>query len=335
MSAAIAELLRVEDLRTTFGRKRPIEAVRGIDLYLEPGDTLTLLGESGSGKSVTARSILRLYGKDARVDGTVRLGDLDLAGLSDKQLRTVRGRRIGLVPQDPTGALDPLRSIGSQLVEVLRVHGVETDKGKARTRARELLALVGISDPARVMKSRPHQLSGGMRQRAVIAIAVACEPELLIADEPTTALDVTVQAMVLELFRDLQRRTGMALLLVTHDVGVAEELGGRVAVMYAGRIVETGATSEVLTAPRHPYTRGLLDSLPTADTPRGELPVISGRPPLTGETLPGCAFAPRCSKALASCTDAVPALVDVAPGRSAACPVANPSSVGLTKAVSA
>ncbi len=335
----MSALLEIQGLRTSFGKARPVAAVRGIDLEVESGSTLTLLGESGSGKSVTARSVLRLYGSSARIEGSVRLDGTELTTLTERQMRSIRGRRIGLVPQDPTAALDPLRTIGSQLVEVLRAHGVVKDRAAARARSRDLLALVGISDPPRVLGSRPHQLSGGMRQRAVIAIAVACEPALLIADEPTTALDVTVQAMVLELFRDLQRRIGTALLLVTHDVGVAGEMGGQVAVMYGGRIVETGATDEVLRSPRHPYTRGLLGSLPTAETPRGELPVIAGRAPLAGEVLPGCAFAPRCPQALASCTDAVPALVSAGDGRRAACPVTNRPATHepdqLTKAVSA
>jgi len=312
--------LTVEELQTSFGS---IEAVRGVSFAVAAGETMVLLGESGSGKSVTARSILRLYGRGTRIDGRVRLGDLDLTALPDKQMRAVRGRRVGLVPQDPTGALDPLRSVGSQLVEVLRVHGVETSKLDARRRARDLLGLVGIPDPVRVMASRPHQLSGGMRQRAVIAIAIACEPEVLIADEPTTALDVTVQAAVLDLFLELQRRLGMALLLVTHDVGVAEELGGRVGVMYAGRLVETGSVRDVLAAPRHPYTQGLLDSLPTPGIPRSELRVIPGRPPLAGEAGAGCAFAPRCPQAVTSCHASEPALVAVGPGRAAACPIVN------------
>jgi oligopeptide/dipeptide ABC transporter ATP-binding protein len=312
--------LVVENLRTSFG---PVEAVRGVSFSLDAGQTMVLLGESGSGKSVTARSILRLYGRRTRIEGTVRLGDAELMSLPDKAMRGVRGRRIGLVPQDPTGALDPLRTVGAQLVEVLRVNGVERVKLDARRRARELLGLVGIPDPVRVMSARPHQLSGGLRQRAVIAMAIAGEPEVLIADEPTTALDVTVQAAVLDLFGDLQRRLGMALLLVTHDVGVAEELGGQVGVMYAGRLVETGTVSEVLAAPRHPYTQGLLDSLPAPGVPRGALRVIPGRAPLAGETADGCAFAPRCTRAVPSCEAARPALVAVGPGRAAACPVVN------------
>jgi oligopeptide/dipeptide ABC transporter ATP-binding protein len=330
--------LQVRDLHTTFGsrssRTKPIQAVRGVDLDIEPGQTYVLLGESGSGKSVTARSILRLYGDKARTSGTVTLGDTDLTALSRTELRAVRGRRIAMVAQDPTAALDPLRTIGSQLVEVLRVHGVEPSKLDAKHRARQLLAMVGIPDPQRVFTSRPHQLSGGLRQRAVIALAIACGPELLIADEPTTALDVTIQATVLELFLDLQRRTGMSLLLVTHDVGVAEELGGRIGVMYAGRLVETGETRDVLTNPRHPYTRGLLESLPKPGVPRGELPMIAGRPPLTGEATPGCAFSLRCPLAEKSCYEEVPTLIQIGADRTVACPVVNPGSV-LASAVSA
>jgi oligopeptide/dipeptide ABC transporter ATP-binding protein len=327
--------LHVRGLRATFGsRAARIDAVRGVDLDIGPGQTYVLLGESGSGKSVTARSILRLYGDNAQISGRVTLGDTDLTTLSAVELRAIRGRRIAMVAQDPTAALDPLRTIGSQLVEVLRVHAIESSKLEARRRARELLAMVGIPDPQRVFTSRPHQLSGGMRQRAVIALAIACGPELLIADEPTTALDVTIQATVLELFLGLQRRTGMALLLVTHDVGVAEELGGRIGVMYAGRVVETGDTREVLSSPNHPYTQGLLDSLPRPGIARGQLPMIPGRPPLTGETPPGCAFSLRCPLAQPSCYEEVPSLVDVSDDRAVACPVVNPTAAARS-AVSA
>lgn len=319
--------LQIRDLRTTFGnRDNRIEAVRGVDLDLDAGATYTILGESGSGKSVTARSIMRLYGRNAEITGSITLDGDDLTGLRESQMQTIRGRKIAMVPQDPTGALDPLRSIGSQVTEVLRAHKLVKGRAGARTRAVELLSQVGIADPRRVMSSRPHQLSGGMRQRAVIALAIACEPDVLIADEPTTALDVTVQAAVIELILDLQRTLGMALLMVTHDVGVAEELGGDVGVMYAGRLAETGPVHEVLSQPRHPYTQGLLASLPTPDTPRGELPVITGRPPLTGEATTGCAFAARCPLAEDSCGEAQPVLVEVAAGRHAACPVINDSA---------
>jgi oligopeptide/dipeptide ABC transporter ATP-binding protein len=262
-----------------------------------------------------------LYGTQAEISGSVRLGERELLTLPEPEMRRVRGRTIGLVPQDPTGALDPLRSIGSQLVEMLRTSGTVTDRRAAKARSLELLAMVGIPDPLRVARSRPHQLSGGMRQRAVIAIAVSCEPSILIADEPTTALDVTVQAQVLELFLDLQQRLGMAMILVTHDVGVAEEIGGTVGVMYAGRMVEVGPSADVLRTPHHPYTKGLLDSLPIPGIERGSLPVIAGRPPLTGEQLPGCPFSPRCPTAVTRCSSDRPPLVAVGRDRSAACPV--------------
>ncbi len=314
--------LEVIELRTTFHTGAAnIPAVQGVSFRLAPGEVLVLLGESGSGKSVTARSIMRLYGKQADINGSVRLGERELLTLPEAEMQRIRGRVIGLVPQDPTGALDPLRSIGSQLVEMLRVTGTVTDRKAAKTRALELLSLVGIPDPPRVARSRPHQLSGGMRQRAVIAIAVSCEPQILIADEPTTALDVTVQAQVLELFLDLRRRLDMAMILVTHDVGVADEIGGSIGVMYAGRLVETGPARQVLQTPRHPYTQGLMNSLPTPGVPRGQLPVIAGRPPMTGEQISGCAFAPRCQVAEPDCSRERPQLTSTGPGRAAACPV--------------
>jgi oligopeptide/dipeptide ABC transporter ATP-binding protein len=319
--------LTVTDLHTTFGSgESAVRAVRGVSLEIEPGGTYVLLGESGSGKSVTARSILRLYQGGTTITGSVMLGEEELTGLSEKRMRRLRGARIGMVPQDPTGALDPLRSIGSQLMEVLRVHRVVPDRSTARSRAMELLDRVGIADPARVAKAKPHMLSGGMRQRAVIAIAIACNPDVLIADEPTTALDVTVQAAVIELFRELQERSEMSLLMVTHDVGIAEELGGQVGVMYAGKLLETGPIREVLASPKHPYTQGLLASLPVPGVARGHLQVIPGRPPLTGETSAGCAFAARCTLVQDTCHVAPPPLVDVAAGRRAACPVVNGSA---------
>ncbi|MFW0783442.1 ABC transporter ATP-binding protein [Gordonia sp. CPCC 206044] len=319
--------LEVTDLTTTFGAgESAVRALRGVSLSVNAGATLVLLGESGSGKSVTARSILRLYGSSAHSRGTVRFEGRDLLSLSEPDMRSIRGRTIGMVPQDPAAALDPLRSVGAQLAEVLHVHRMTRTRRQTNDRCVELLGLVGIADPVRVLRSRPHQLSGGMRQRVAIAIAVSCQPDVLIADEPTSALDVSVQAQVLELFTELQGRMGMTLVMVTHDVGVAEELDGQVAVMYAGAIVESGTAREVLQTPRHPYTTGLLASLPSPTARRGELTVIGGRPPLTGEVGAGCAFAPRCPIARAECRDEEPPLMQIAPSRSSACPVTTAES---------
>jgi oligopeptide/dipeptide ABC transporter ATP-binding protein len=322
--ASAQTLLSIEGLATSFRRRRaaPIDAVRGVTFKLLRSRTMVLLGESGSGKSVTARSIMRLYGASAELAGSVRLGPTELLTLDDRAMGDIRGRRIALVPQDPTGALDPLRRIGSQIAEVLRRHRVVRTKTEARTRAEELLRLVGIADPSRVARSFPHELSGGMRQRAVIAIAVSCDPEVLIADEPTTALDVTVQAQILELFGELQRRLGMALLLVTHDVGVAEQVADEVGVMYAGRLVEHGPADQVLTRPSHPYTAALLESLPLPGIERGSLRPVRGQPPLVGEHISGCPFAPRCSKVIDACRKEEPALSLRGDGRLVACEVA-------------
>jgi len=266
--------LAVEGLSTAFVRRgERTEIVKDVSFTLERGKTLMLLGESGSGKSVTARSVLQLYGRTADITGSVRMNGNELIGLRESEMRTIRGGVIAMVPQDPTGALDPLRKVGSQIAEVIRVHQKMPKQGAMR-RAEELLAQVGITDPRRVAASFPHELSGGMRQRAVIAIAVSCDPQVLIADEPTTALDVTVQQQILELIATLREETGTAVLMVTHDVGVAADYGDHVAVMYRGRLIEQGRAKAVLEDPQHPYTRGLLAAQPRPGIARGTLPTM-------------------------------------------------------------
>jgi len=321
--------LRVRELSTTFvSGRREVRAVRSVSFEVRPGRTLVLLGESGSGKSVTARAVMRLHGPRAVITGDVTLGEVDLLAIDDAAMRGIRGDRMALVPQDPSAALDPLRRVGSQITEVLRLHGVVPDKASARARAIELLGLVGIPDPQRAFRSYPHELSGGMRQRVVIAMGISCDPEVIIADEPTTALDVTVQAQILDLFADLQRRLDTALLMVTHDVGVAADIADEVAVMYAGSIVETGPAREVLERPRHPYTQALLAAIPTPGVERGQLVAISGAPPMAGEDFPGCAFAARCPFVQPTCRTTPPPLVGVGSGHLAACPVINPITPG-------
>jgi peptide/nickel transport system ATP-binding protein len=292
-------LLRVEDLRVEFQTEDGVvKAVDGISYEVRRGRTLGIVGESGSGKTVGAMTLLGLTrGRSARISGRILFEGRDLLSLSDAELRAVRGNEIAMIFQDPSTALHPLYKVGSQLIEAVRAHQ-HTTKANARTRAIELLDLVGIVDPAKRVDDYPHEFSGGMRQRAMIAMALANEPKLLIADEPTTALDVTVQAQILALLERLRGELGMAIVIVTHDIGVVAEMADEIAVMYAGRIVETAAAAALLNSPEHPYTWGLLRAIPTLEGPRVErLEPIPGSPPSLIDPPSGCHFHPRCAYA--------------------------------------
>jgi len=293
-------------------------AVDGVSFSIGRGETLGLVGESGSGKSVTALSIMRLLLPPGRIaGGRIELEGLNLLDLDEADMRTVRGRRIGFVFQEPMVALNPVYTIGFQIAETLSVHGLARG-GAARSRALELLEAVRVPDPARRAREYPHQLSGGLRQRAMIALAIAAEPSLVIADEPTTALDVTVQAEILDLLREMRRSLNLSLLLITHDLGIIAEMADRVAVMYAGRIVESAPTPVLFDAPAHPYTRGLIASIPAGTSGRS-LRAIPGNVPRLGAFPPGCAFAPRCAERFDPCTARIPDLYGVAAGHEARC----------------
>ena len=304
-------LLSVRDLSVTFGLRgqRTVTAVDEVSFDIRPGQHVGLVGESGSGKSVTSLAIMGLLPKrGVKVAGAVEYAGRNLLTTRPQDLAALRGSDIAMVFQDPMSSLNPVVTIGVQLVEVIRRHE-KVDKGEARDRAEALLKRVGIPDPGRRLGEHPHQLSGGMRQRVLIAIALACGPKLLIADEPTTALDVTIQAQVLEVLKDLVSETDAALLMITHDLGVVAGLCDEVNVMYSGRIVESTSRGRLFAAPRHPYTGGLLESVPRLDKPRGTpLRPIPGSPTQTIPWTSGCAFAPRCRSKVDRCTEASPRL---------------------------
>jgi oligopeptide/dipeptide ABC transporter ATP-binding protein len=314
-------LLSVEGLRVAFGRPgREQVAVDGVGFTLAPGEVIGIVGESGSGKSLTALSILKLVpnppGRIAA--GRIVFRGQDLVPLGERAMNEIRGRDIAMIFQEPMTALNPVFTIGDQIAETLRIHeGI--DRRAARDRAQELLARVGISNPAQRLDQYPHELSGGMRQRVMIAMALACKPQLLIADEPTTALDVTIQAQILALLRDLQRELGMAVVLITHDLGVIAQVVDRVAVMYAGRIVEEGPVASVFERPSHPYTRLLLESIPSLDHEQERLPSIPGMVPGLSQLPQGCRFHPRCPLARPACAELPPPAFQVEEGHRAAC----------------
>jgi oligopeptide/dipeptide ABC transporter ATP-binding protein len=313
-------LLEIRDLRVSFRTDAgPVPAVRGVDMGLSEGETLALVGESGCGKSVTALSILRLVATPpgSYDGGEIRFEGVDLLRVPEERIREVRGNDIAMIFQEPMTSLNPVFSVGDQVAEAIELHQ-RVGAGEARARAIDALRRVGIPAPEQRVDAYPHQMSGGMRQRVMIAMALACNPRLLIADEPTTALDVTIQAQILELIAKLQRELGMAVLLITHDLGVVAETAHRVAVMYAGRVVEEAGVCELFDRPRHPYTAGLLRSRPRLDIGAGRLVPIEGSVPDALHVPPGCAFHPRCPHAIPRCESEVPPLAGLA-GRRFAC----------------
>jgi oligopeptide/dipeptide ABC transporter ATP-binding protein len=314
-------LLSVEDLHVRFGTQRgPVYAVNGVSFDIAPGETLGIVGESGCGKSVTSLAMLGILARNGRVTGGhVMFGGTDLTTLSDRDLRKVRGKEIAMIFQDPMSSLNPVLTIGRQIREALETH-FDMDKDAANRRVAELLDRVGIPSAKARLKDYPHQFSGGMRQRAMIAMALACEPKLLIADEPTTALDVTIQAQILDVLRELVTERQTALILITHDLGVVAGMCKRVNVMYAGMFVETGSADQLFGAPRHPYTLGLLQSVPRLDAPRREkLQPIEGTPRDMLSPPASCPFQPRCRFEVELSSQEVPELRTVEPGHLVAC----------------
>jgi peptide/nickel transport system ATP-binding protein len=319
-AGAARPLVEVRDLKVKFvSREATVQAVNGVSFDLMSGEVLCIIGESGSGKSVTMRALMRLLPKArAVISGEMRVGDVDIRALSDRALADLRGSKISMIFQEPMTALDPVYTIGHQIAETVIRHE-RCSWRAARERALELLRLVKIPSPERRLKAYPHELSGGLRQRAMIALALSCRPSLLLADEPTTALDATVQIQVLILLRRLQRELGMGVIFVTHDLGVAAQIADKVAVMYAGRIVEYGNVREVLQSPSHPYTLAMLASSVNAAARDRDIEAIPGSPPDLRRLPPGCSFAPRCRCAAPQCTAAVPEPVAIAPGRLTSC----------------
>jgi peptide/nickel transport system ATP-binding protein len=317
-------LLEIEDLQTHFRTQDGVNrAVDGISFHVNEGETLAVVGESGCGKSVTAMSILRLVPEPpAKIAGSIRFQGKQLLKFSEREMRSIRGNDISMIFQEPMTSLNPVLTVGRQIGETLRLHQ-GLDRKAAEARAIEMLVLVGIPEPRRRLREYPHQLSGGMRQRVMIAMALACNPKLLIADEPTTALDVTIQAQILDLMRDLKRRVGAAIILITHDLGVVAEVAERVMVMYAGRKLEEAPVAELFRTPRHPYTRGLLGAVPKLGSSllgsATRLAEIPGLVPSLKHRIKGCVFAGRCLHATELCRQVAPALESKAPGHLAAC----------------
>ncbi len=303
-------LLEVKDLHTSFFTPAgEVKAVNGVTFSLDEGKVLGIVGESGSGKSVTAYSILRILSSPGRiVSGSIQYRGQELVGADKKEMSKIRGNKISIIFQDPMTSLNPVYTIGNQLMEAIMLH-TDRNKEQARERAIEMIRLVGITEPEKRIKQYPHELSGGMRQRVMIAMALACEPDILIADEPTTALDVTIQAQILDLIKDLQKQFGMSVILITHDLGVVAEMCDEVIVMYAGEVCERGTADEIFYNPKHEYTLGLMRSIPTVSDEKTKLQPIGGNAVDLLNLPPGCPFAPRCDAAMKVCLEVNPKLV--------------------------
>ncbi|MBE5981124.1 MAG: ABC transporter ATP-binding protein [Paenibacillaceae bacterium] len=299
----MSRLLEVNQLRVQIETQHgTVLAVRGVSFHLDEQETLAIVGESGSGKSISVKSIMGLLPKNGKiVDGSILLEGKDLAKYSERQMQSVRGSDISMIFQDPMTSLNPTMTIGKQIVEVLKEHRKDMSKAQMKERALELISLVGISNPEARFDQYPHQFSGGMRQRVVIAVALACDPRILIADEPTTALDVTIQAQILDLMRDLQKKIKTSIIIITHNLGVVANIADRVAVMYGGQLVETADVRDLFYETTHPYTKGLLASIPKASEKGSELTAIPGTPPDLMEPPKGCPFAARCTKTMEVC----------------------------------
>ena len=313
-------LLTVDNLNVGFATKAGIvQAATEISFQITPGEVLAVVGESGSGKSVTALALMRLHPGNTVITGDVMFEGRDLLKMGDAEMRSVRGREIAMIFQDPMTAMNPVFSVGDQIVETIRVHDRTVSKSEAWTRSVDLLEMVGVPEPKRRAAQYPHEYSGGMRQRAMIAMAIANEPKLLIADEPTTALDVTVQAQVMEVLQKVREETGSAMMLITHDLGLVAGSADRVQVMYASRLMETATVDEIFYESKNPYTRALLESIPDVDGAKTELHPIPGNPPSLLNTPVGCAFRPRCSMAVEECAKSTPVLTNIRGQHSSRC----------------
>ncbi|MBJ3777299.1 ABC transporter ATP-binding protein [Acuticoccus mangrovi] len=313
-------LVEIENLHVSFRTDEgTANVINGVDLEVEPGEVVCILGESGSGKSVTLRALMQLLPKRrTTISGRIRVAEHDILSLDERKMADLRGPTVAMIFQEPMTAFDPVFTVGTQIVETIKRHEKISER-EAEARALELFERVRIPSPKARLKNYPFEMSGGMRQRAMIALALSCRPSLLLADEPTTALDATVQIQILLLLRELQQELGMAIMFVTHDIGVAVEVGDRIAVMYAGRFVEMGSTREVFSRPAHPYTKGLMASTVHGDMKGQRMKAIDGSPPDLTRLLPGCAFEPRCGERIPVCRQVVPAIRTAGPGHTAAC----------------